>query len=138
MSRARLTGVGVVLLGCSRLTLSSVITWSLLNFIRIEYQSLLPFLIAHKIIIDLFNAHPFIPSLIYLFNHSFNYLFLHSFFFTHSNRFMKMEIHLVLRLQILNKPDRTTMRPDCVSACNEHVIWTERQMDELTDETTEK
>ena len=30
-----------------------------------------------------------------------------------------------------NKPDRATMRPDCVSVC------TGRQIDEQTDETTE-
>ena len=34
----------------------------------------------------------------------------------------------------IKKPDRATMRPDCVSACIEHVTWIERQMDELTDE----
>ena len=36
-----------------------------------------------------------------------------------------------------NKPDRATMRPDCVSASIEHVTYMERQMDEQTDETTE-
>ena len=36
-----------------------------------------------------------------------------------------------------NKPDRATKRPDCVSACIEHVTWNERQMDELTDKMTE-
>ena len=41
----------------------------------------------------------------------------------------------------LNKPDRVTLRPDCVLACIEfgakHVICMERQMDEQTDETIE-
>ena len=37
----------------------------------------------------------------------------------------------------LNKPDRAKMRPDCVSACIDHVTYTERQMDEQTGETTE-
>ena len=36
-----------------------------------------------------------------------------------------------------NKPDRAKMRPDCVSACIDHVTYTERQMDEQTGETTE-
>ena len=34
-----------------------------------------------------------------------------------------------------NKPDRAMMRPDCIYARIEHVM--ERQMDKLTDETTE-
>ena len=37
----------------------------------------------------------------------------------------------------LYKPDRAKMRPDCVSACIDHVTYKERQMDEQTDETTE-
>ena len=37
----------------------------------------------------------------------------------------------------INKPDRATMRPDCVSACIDHVTYMERQMDEQTSETTE-
>ena len=37
-----------------------------------------------------------------------------------------------------NKPDRATMRPDCVSTCIDHVTYMERQMDEQTGETTEK
>ena len=41
-----------------------------------------------------------------------------------------------------NKPDRATMRPDCVSACidfgDKHVTYLEGQMDEQTDETTEE
>ena len=36
-----------------------------------------------------------------------------------------------------NKPDRAPMRLDCVSACIDHVINMERQMDEQTGETTE-
>ena len=36
-----------------------------------------------------------------------------------------------------NKPDRVTMRPDCDSACIDHVTYMERQMDEQTGETTE-
>ena len=36
----------------------------------------------------------------------------------------------------VNKPDRATMRPDCVSTCIEHVTYMERQMDKQTDETT--
>ena len=35
-----------------------------------------------------------------------------------------------------NKPDRATMRPDCVSACIDHVTYMERQMDEQMGETT--
>ena len=30
----------------------------------------------------------------------------------------------------INKPDRATMRPDCVSAWIDHVTYMERQMDE--------
>ena len=39
----------------------------------------------------------------------------------------------------VNKPDRATMRPGCVSACIDHVtyVW-ERQMDEQTGEKTLK
>ena len=37
-----------------------------------------------------------------------------------------------------NKPDRATMRPDCVFLWFEHITYIERQMDELTDESTEK
>ena len=29
----------------------------------------------------------------------------------------------------LNKPDRATLRPDCVFACIDHVTYMERQMD---------
>ena len=38
-----------------------------------------------------------------------------------------------------DKPYRATMRPGCVSACNDHVtyVW-ERQMDEQTGEKTLK
>ena len=36
-----------------------------------------------------------------------------------------------------NKPDWATMRPDCVSACIDHLTYLGRQMDEQTDETTE-
>ena len=36
-----------------------------------------------------------------------------------------------------NKPDRATMRPECVSACIDHVPYMERQMDEQMDQTTE-
>ena len=36
----------------------------------------------------------------------------------------------------INKPDRATMRPDCVSVCIDHVTYMERQMDEQTGETT--
>ena len=41
----------------------------------------------------------------------------------------------------LNKPDRATMRPDCVSVCadygDKHVTYMEGHMNEQTDETTE-
>ena len=37
---------------------------------------------------------------------------------------------------LINKPDRATMRPDCVSTCIDHVTYMERQMDEQTGETT--
>ena len=37
-----------------------------------------------------------------------------------------------------NKPDRATMRPDCVSACIDHVTYIERHTDEQTGVTTEE
>ena len=43
----------------------------------------------------------------------------------------------LILLVTLNKPDRAKMRPDCVSACIDHVTYKERQMDEQTDETSE-
>ena len=39
-----------------------------------------------------------------------------------------------LTIPKLNKPDRATMRPGCVSACIDHVTYMERQMDEQTGE----
>ena len=33
-----------------------------------------------------------------------------------------------------NKPDRAKMRPDCVSACIDHVTYMERQMDRQTEQ----
>ena len=35
-----------------------------------------------------------------------------------------------------NKPDRATMRPGCVFACIDHMIYMERQMDEQMGEMT--
>ena len=35
-------------------------------------------------------------------------------------------------MEIKNKPDQATMRPDCVSMCIDHVTYMERQMDEQT------
>ena len=40
-------------------------------------------------------------------------------------------------IETFNKPDRAKMRPDCVSACIDHVTYTEKQMDDQTGETTE-
>ena len=37
-----------------------------------------------------------------------------------------------------NKPDRATMRPDCVSACIDHVTYIERPRDEQMGVTTEE
>ena len=31
-----------------------------------------------------------------------------------------------------NKPDRATMRPDCLSVCIEHMTYMERQIDKQT------
>ena len=39
---------------------------------------------------------------------------------------------------LYNKPDRATMRPDCVSACIDHVTYMERQMDRWTDRQTDE
>ena len=36
----------------------------------------------------------------------------------------------------VTKPDRGKMRPDCVSACIDHVTYLERQMEEQTGEMT--
>ena len=36
----------------------------------------------------------------------------------------------------VDKADRATMRPECVSACIDYVTYMERQMDKQTDETT--
>ena len=38
-------------------------------------------------------------------------------------------------MNVTNKPDRATIRLDCVSACIAHVTYMERQMDKQTDET---
>ena len=38
---------------------------------------------------------------------------------------------------VKNKPDWATMRPDCVSACIDHVTYMERQMDKQKGETAE-
>ena len=42
------------------------------------------------------------------------------------------------KYHLKNKPNRATMRPDCVHACNYHVtyMWT-KQMDKQTGDTTE-
>ena len=36
----------------------------------------------------------------------------------------------------INKPELATMRPDCVSACIDHVTYMDRQMVKQTNETT--
>ena len=39
---------------------------------------------------------------------------------------------------LVNKPDRAKMRPDCVSACVDHVTYMERHMDEQMGEMTKQ
>ena len=42
----------------------------------------------------------------------------------------KQGSRVMVRAEGSNKPDQATLRPGCVSLCNEHVTYTERQMDD--------